>query len=83
MMIVTMVLEFNYGEKPTDAFGSIWLFNGDGTADTDSDTPLREIKGWVKMAGPMDLNEAAEIHAALKRFFEANSVRVVDIGMAD
>ena len=82
LSICTVVLEYNYG-KPGASLGSVWLFNGDGTADFDSPEPLASLPGWVRIVGPIEFAAAGAIHAALKSFFEQSEVTVIDAGIAD
>jgi len=47
------------------------------------DESLMCSEGWVKIAGPIDYELAAGIHAKLKEFFETCGVTVIDEGIAD
>jgi len=78
----TLVLEYNYS-KPGTSFGSVWLLNGDGTSDLEGDESLEDLPQWVKIVGPIDYELAKTIHTALKKFFEQNSIDVIDKGIAD
>ena len=78
----TLVIEFNYS-KPGVSLGSVWLFNGDGTAALQHSAPLETFPNWVKVVGPIDYEVANSIHAALKSFFQQNGVTVIDEGVAD
>jgi hypothetical protein len=82
MHTCTLVLEYNYG-KPEESLGSVWLFNGDGRANLQEDSPLGTLPSWVKVVGPIQHELATSIHAALKRFLEQSGVVVIDEGVAD
>jgi hypothetical protein len=73
----TVVIEFNYSSKPDKSLGSVWICNGDGTADLAQDSPLSTFPNWVRIVGPIDYEEAEAVHAALKRFFEESGVSVI------
>ncbi len=79
----TLVLEFNYSKPGGASLGSVWLFDGDGTAALQQSAPLETLPHWVKVAGPIDYELANSIHGALKRFFEQSGVTVIDEGIAD
>jgi hypothetical protein len=79
MQTCTLVWEYNYtpvGAK--ESFGSVWIFAGDGREDLE-----RRLPGWVKVAGPINLDLATRIHESLKDFFIQNEVEVLDKGIAD
>ena len=78
----TLVLEYNYN-KPGVSLGSVWLFDGDGTAALQQSAPLETVPHWVKVTGPIDYALANSIHGALKRFFQQSGVTVIDEGIAD
>ena len=80
--LCTVVLEYNYS-KPGTSLGSVWLFNGDGTAGLEGSAPLEALPGWIRIAGPLDYESANEIHSRLKKFFEQSGVTVIDEGVAD
>jgi hypothetical protein len=82
----TLVLEYNYSETDVQADedkGSVWLFAGDGRSSLAQPEPVCELPGWTRIAGPIDLELASSIHAALKSFLESNGVTVIDQGIAD
>jgi len=78
----TLALEYNYSSTQL-SLGTVWLFNGDGRSDLERDEPLEVSKEWVKIAGPIDYELAADIHAKLKGFFKTHGVTVIDEGIAD
>lgn len=82
MKTCTLVLEYNYS-KPGESLGTVWLFNGDGTADLENEAPLSTLPNWIKIVGPVDYEAANGIHGALKKFFEQSGVAVIDEGVAD
>jgi hypothetical protein len=83
IQICTLVLEYNYSRRPSDSLGTVWLCNGDGTSDLFRDESLEIHPQWIKIVGPIQLDDASAIHAALKKFFEENGVSVIDEGIAD
>lgn len=78
----TVVLEFNYGD-PGSSLGSVWLRNGDGRPDFESDEPLESLPGWVRIVGPIDYDLASSIQSALAKFLADSGVVVIDEGIAD
>jgi hypothetical protein len=81
--ICTLVLEFNYSEKPSNSLGTVWLYNGDGSNVLTQDKPIESIPNWVKIVGPIDYNIAKQIQIALKIFFISSGVSVIDHGITD
>ena len=82
----TLVLEYNYNdldESPDTDRGSVWLIGGDGRPSPRQEEPLCSLPGWTKVVGPVELEIASSIHAALKGFFGNNGVTVFDEGVAD
>lgn len=80
----TLVLEFNYTrDRGRGGRGTVWLFAGDGRLDLGNESPLEELPGWARLAGPIDYELAGEIHSQLKNFFQASGIVVIDEGIAD
>ncbi len=82
VLTCTLVLEHNY-RKSEAQLGSVWLFNGDGTADLEKREGLDSLLGWTRIAGPLDYTLASQIAAALRQFLEQSGVGVIDKGVTD
>lgn len=82
MEICTIAVECNYSGGPAQ-LGSVWLFNGDGTADLDKGIAMEALPGWTRIMGPVDYDVAISTGHALKKFFEGSSIRVIETGIAD
>jgi hypothetical protein len=86
LLLCTLVLEYNYSdvnETPHVDRGSVWLIGGDGRQSLNQEGPLCSLPGWTKVIGPIELETASSVHAALKSFFENNGVVLIDEGVAD
>jgi hypothetical protein len=80
---VTLILQYNYGDPGDPSLGSVWAYNGDGSAGWEDARPLEDLPGFVKVVGPIDYEIAARVHAGLKRFFEESGETVLDKGITD
>ena len=80
MNTVTILLVHHEDVAPK-AVGSTWLFSGDGRESMRKG--WEEANGWVKVAGPVDLQVAFEIREALTQFFKTSGVDVLQEAAAD
>jgi hypothetical protein len=86
LLLCSLVLEYNYSdviETPHVGRRSVWLIGGDGRPSLSQEGPLCSLPGWTKVVGPIELETASSVHAALKSFFENNGVVLIDEGVAD
>lgn len=82
MKHITLALEFNHNDTGS-SLGTVWLFNGDGSADLAKEDALCSLPGWARIVGPIDQGLAIQIVHSLKAFFEESGVSVMDRGISD
>jgi hypothetical protein len=79
MKTCTLVWEYHLAPSGGgESQASVWLFAGDGRQDL-----KRRAEGWLRIAGPTNIDLATQICASLKKFFVQNGVEVFEESAAD